>query len=82
MLNTWILYENDHCDKCKAPKYGKITDQVEKDTLTLIISCDCDTCVFRDEWKRTDPADLLVVLDPNGADNTIRMIAQWMSEKR
>jgi len=82
MINTWIQYENDICDGCKSPKYGKITDRVKKDTLTLIISCDCDTAVFKDEWSRVDPADLIVVLDPNGANNTLRMMAEWMSSKK
>lgn len=81
MLNSWLLYENDRCDRCRSPKYGKITDQVQKDVLTLIISCDCDTAVFRDEWKRQDPADLIVILDPNGVNETLRAMAQWMSEK-
>lgn len=82
MLNTWILFENDHCDACRSPKYGKITDQARKDTLTFIISCDCDSAVFKDEWKRQDSADLIVVLHPDGCNETLRAMAQWMSEKK
>lgn len=78
LINTWIQYENDICDRCNAPKYGKITDLITENTLTLIVSCDCDTCVFRDEWKRTEPADLIVVLDPNGVNNTLRMMAEMI----
>ncbi|GAG53777.1 unnamed protein product [marine sediment metagenome] len=76
MINTWIQFENDICDGCNSPKYGKITDLVEVKTLTLIISCDCDTAVFNDEWKRVQPTDLIVVLDPNGVQNTLRMMME------
>lgn len=79
MINTWIQYENDICDGCNSPKYGKITDLVKVNTLTLIISCDCDSAVFSDEWKRCEPADLIVVLDPNGVENTLRMMAERLS---
>tara|TARA_Y100001937_G_C7117446_1_gene330819 strand:+ start:949 stop:1197 length:249 start_codon:yes stop_codon:yes gene_type:complete len=79
MINTWIQFEHDICTNCNAPKYGKITDLVQKDTLTLIVSCDCDTAVFKDEWKRVEPADLIVVLDPNGVENTLRAMAHFVS---
>lgn len=79
MINSWIQYENDICQNCNSPKYGKITDLVTEGTLTLIISCDCDTAVFADEWKRTAPEDLIVVLDPNGANNTLKMMAEWLA---
>ena len=82
MINTWIQFENDICDGCNAPKYGKITDLVKKNTLTLIVSCDCDTAVFSDEWKRTEPEDLIVVLDPNGVNNTLKMMAEWLANAR
>jgi hypothetical protein len=78
MINTWIQYENDICEECNSPKYGKITDLVKANTLTLIISCDCDSAVFADEWKRVEPADLIVVLDPNGVENTLRMMAEHL----
>lgn len=78
MINTWIQYENDICQGCNSPKYGKITDLVKANTLTLIISCDCDSAVFADEWKRVEPADLIVVLDPNGVETTLRMMAEHL----
>ena len=82
MINTWIQFENDLCIGCRKSKYGKITDQVNKDTLTMIISCDCDTAVFADEWKKVGPQDLIVVLDPNGVENMLRMLGEWMGAKR
>lgn len=78
MINSWIQFEHDICATCKSPKYGKITDLVKPDTLTLIVSCDCDSCVFKDEWKREEPADLIVVLDPNGVENMLRMMAEML----
>ena len=78
-FNTWIQYENDLCDKCKKAKYGKIT--IIDSKLTFIVSCDCDTCVFRDEWKSQDSTQLIVVLDPDGVNTTIRMIAEHVGNK-
>tara|TARA_Y100000114_G_C11757186_1_gene327523 strand:+ start:1800 stop:2042 length:243 start_codon:yes stop_codon:yes gene_type:complete len=75
--DTWIQFENDICDKCNKSKYGKI--KILNGTLTFIVSCDCDTCVFRDEWKAE--TNLIVVLDPDGVNTTLRMIAEHMGEK-
>jgi hypothetical protein len=82
MINTWIQFENDICDGCNAPKYGKLLAPDRSKTLKVIISCDCDEAVFAEEWKRTDPADLIVVLDPDGVNSMLRMMAEMLNNAR
>jgi hypothetical protein len=62
---------------------AKIDSGSDEDGLRIIISCNCDTCVFGDDWKEAAAAgDLYVVIDPDGVNNMIKMIAKYMEGKK
>ena len=65
MLNQWILFEQDKCDKCHHPKVCKLSlDPDEQgNRLQVIISCDCDLTVFDEAWKGArDSGELMIVV--------------------
>ena len=56
-MDRWICLEDHICPRCNHPYMVKITtqlnDRVELDSridLTVIESCACDSCVYREDW--------------------------------
>jgi len=85
MVDKWIYFENDKCEACGDPKVAKLAASTSTDdrTLKVIVSCNCDTCVFGDDWKESAAnGDLFIVIDPDGVNNMIRMIADHLGAKK
>ncbi len=80
--DKWFFFENDICDKCNAGKAAKLTG-IREGTLQVIVSCNCDTCIYGDEVQNSiRDGDVFIILDPDGVNNMIKMIAQMLSEKK
>ena len=79
MLNRWVLFESDVCEICNHPKLAKMCHD-QKDGLQVIISCDCDTCVFDGAWKHARDSDEVIVLIDVKVIDFIEELAKSISE--
>ena len=78
MIGRWVLFENDKCEKCKHPKVALITPGDTE--LQVIISCDCDTCVFDHQWKGAQNSDELIVVVESTVNDMLEILAKAMRD--
>ena len=78
MIGQWMLFENDKCDKCNHPKVVLLTHGEEQ--LQVIISCNCDTCVFDHQWRDAKNSDQLIVVVDSTINDMLRILAATLEE--
>jgi len=80
--DKWFFFENDICEGCNAGKAAKLMG-IREGSLRVIVSCNCDDNIYGpDVQKSIENGEVFVVLDPDGVNNMIKMIAQMLSEKK
>lgn len=79
-MNEWILFEKDICLACNHPKLMRMIVDPKKldDTLRVVISCDCDSAVFSEEWKASP--NLTIMVGDMTVLETVAMIGEYLSE--
>ena len=60
--NQWILFEKDICPGCNHPKLMRMIVDPKKldDTLRVVISCDCDGAVFKEDWQSAQDVTIMI----------------------
>lgn len=63
-LNEWILFEKDICPGCQHPKLMLLIFNPEttnsKEPLRVVISCNCDSSVFKEDWQSAENMTIMV----------------------
>jgi hypothetical protein len=54
----------------------------QKTDLQIIVSCNCDTCVFDEAWKHARDSEKLIVVVDVQVDDFLVMVAKGISEAR
>lgn len=80
--DKWFFFENDICEGCNAGKAAKLTG-IREDTLQVIVSCNCDNNIYgRDVKKSIENGEVFVILDPDGVNNMLKIMASYLSKKK